>query len=77
MGSQKLLMKRQLDEYEGKIKQLIKELEDESKRHIRETNEVHDYYRGFKSNSQELEQRIHHYKQDCERATQAEREAKQ
>ena len=50
-----MLMKRQIDEYENKIKQLIKELEDESKRHIKETNEVHEYYRKFKSSAQELD----------------------
>jgi hypothetical protein len=44
-------MKRQVDEYENKIKMLIKELEDESKRHIKETNEVHEYYRGYKSSA--------------------------
>jgi soluble cytochrome b562 len=69
-------MKRQLEEYENKIKMLIKELEDESKRHIKETNEVHDYYRGFKSSAQELDQRIKHYKADCDRAIHGERESK-
>ena len=65
-----------MDEYELKIKSLIKELEDESKRHIKETHEVHEYYRGYKSSSQELEQRIKHYKADYERAVQGERESK-
>lgn len=51
VSNQKILIKRQLDEYENKIKMLIKELEDESKRHIKETNEVHEYYRGFKSSA--------------------------
>ena len=46
-----MLMKRQVDEYEGKIKKLIKEFEDDSKRHIKEINEVHEYYRGFKLTS--------------------------
>jgi hypothetical protein len=35
-------MKRQLDEYELKIKRLILEFEEESKKHIRELNEVHE-----------------------------------
>ena len=57
-------MKKQLDEYETKIKKLIIEFEDSSKKHIRELNEVHEHYRGFKSSSIELEQRIQHYKQE-------------
>jgi hypothetical protein len=68
-------MKKQLDEYESKIKKLIKEFEDESKKHIKEINEIHEYYRGFKSSSLELEQRIKMYKQDYENAVKAEREA--
>jgi hypothetical protein len=55
ISNQKILFQRQMEEYEHKIKALIKELEDESKRHIKETNEVHEYYRGYKSSSQELE----------------------
>jgi hypothetical protein len=51
-------MKRQIEEYEGKIKKLIIEFEEESKKHIRELNEVHEQYRGYKSASMELEQRI-------------------
>lgn len=30
---------------------MIKEYEEESKKHIKEINEVHEYYRGFKSSS--------------------------
>ena len=51
-------MKRQLEEYEGKVKKLILEFEEESKKHIRELNDVHEQYRGYKSTSLELEQRI-------------------
>jgi hypothetical protein len=40
-----------MEEYENKIKKLIKEFEDESKKHIKEINEVHEYYRGYKSSS--------------------------
>ncbi len=69
-------MKNQLDEYENKIKKLIKELEEESKKHIKEINELHEYYRGYKNSSKELEERIKHYKSDCERALHVEREAK-
>jgi hypothetical protein len=35
-------MKKQLDEYEMKIKKLIIEFEEESKKHIRELNDVHE-----------------------------------
>lgn len=51
-------MKKQLDEYETKIKKLILEFEEASKKHIRELNEVHEHYRGYKSSTIELEQRI-------------------
>lgn len=44
-----------MDEYENKIKKMIIEFEEESKKHIRELNEVHEQYRGFKSSSLELE----------------------
>lgn len=44
-------MKKQIEEQENKIKRLIKEFEDESKKHIKEINELHEYYRGFKSSS--------------------------
>ena len=64
VGNQKLMMKRQLDEYESKIKKLIIEFEEESKKHIRELNEVHEQYRGYKTNAMELEQRIQQYKMD-------------
>ena len=48
-------MKKQIDEYEGKVKRLIYEFEESSKKHIRELNEVHEQYRGYKSSSIELE----------------------
>lgn len=51
-------MKKQLDEYEGKIRSLILEFEEVSKKHIRELNEVHEEYRGYKTNAIELDQRI-------------------
>lgn len=44
-------MKKQIEEYENKIKRLIKEFEDESKKHIKEINGLHEYYRGFKNSS--------------------------
>lgn len=74
--AQKGLMKRQLDEYELKIKRLILEFEEESKKHIRELNEVHEQYRGYKSSSIELEQRIKQYKADATKAQEGERAAK-
>ena len=54
-GNQKVIMKKQLDEYEMKIKKLIIEFEEESKKHIRELNDVHEQYRGYKSASLEME----------------------
>ena len=58
VSNQKSIMKKQLDEYEQKIKRLIIEFEEESKKHIRELNSVHEQYRGYKSSAVELEQRI-------------------
>mmetsp|Transcript_22126 Transcript_22126/g.21328 ORF Transcript_22126/g.21328 Transcript_22126/m.21328 type:complete len:146 (+) Transcript_22126:661-1098(+) len=75
-NSQKIFMKKQLDEYESKIKKLIKEFEDESKKHINEIKDLHDHYRGYKTTSFELEQRISNYKTECEKAIKGEREAK-
>ncbi len=71
-----MVMKKQVEEYENKIKKLIKEFEDESKKHIKEINDLHEYYRGYKSASFELEQRIQNYKNDYEKAVKGEREAK-
>ena len=51
-------MKNRLEEYEDKIKKLIKEFADESMKHIKETNEIHSEYRGYKTKAEELEQRI-------------------
>ena len=76
ISGSKIIMKKQIEEYENKIKKLIKEFEDESKKHIKEINEVHEYYRGYKSQSFELEQRIQTYKNDYEKALKAERESK-
>ena len=42
VSGQKTIMKKQLDEYEVKVKRLILEFEEESKKHIRELNEVHE-----------------------------------
>jgi hypothetical protein len=48
-------MKKQVDEYEMKIKRLIIEFEEESKKHIREMNEVHEQCRLHKVQALELE----------------------
>ena len=55
---------------------MILEFEDQSKKHIKELNEVHEQYRGFKSSSIELEQRNQQYKADMQRALEAERTSK-
>ena len=70
---QKLTMKSRLEEYEDKIKKLIKEFVEECKRHIKEVNEIHEHYRGYKTRAQELEQRIEQYIKDCQYAQRAER----
>jgi hypothetical protein len=54
-ASQKQAMKKQVDEYEMKIKRLIIEFEEESKKHIRELNEVHEQCRLHKGQALELE----------------------
>ncbi len=59
--SAKTAMKSQLDDYELKVKKLIRELEDESKKHIKEINDVHDQYRGFKFQAKDLDDRIKSY----------------
>ncbi len=38
-------MKKQMDEYELKIKRLIIEFEEEAKKHIKELNDVHEQCR--------------------------------
>ena len=68
-------MKDRLEDYEEKIKKLIKEFEDESKRHIKEVNDIHYQYRGFKTKSQELEQRINSYQKEAQKSQQMERKA--
>jgi len=55
-------MRKQLDEYENKIKGLFIEFEEASKKHIRELNEVLEQQRTYKLSSHELEQRIANYK---------------
>ena len=51
----KVSLKQRVEECEDKIKELIKEFEVESKRHIKETNEIHEHYRVFQTRAQELE----------------------
>lgn len=51
-------MKKQIEEYESKFKKMIIEFEEDSKKHIKEINEIHEQYRGFKTNSLDLETRI-------------------
>lgn len=43
---------------------MIGEIETLSKKHIREINELHDHYMGFKSSAAELKTRVNIYKQD-------------
>ena len=69
-------MNGQIEKYEQKIKNLIAEQEKDSKRYIQELQETHAKYRGIQSNAAEMDSRIKMYKEDYERATQAERESK-
>ncbi len=64
IAAQKLSLKGQIDEYEAKIKGLIGEIEQLSKKHIREVNELHEHYMGFKSSAAELKTRVGIYKAD-------------
>ena len=43
---------------------MIKDLEDESKRHINEVNQIHDQYRVHKARVSELELRVENYKKE-------------
>lgn len=76
INSQKQSLKSQVDEYEQKIKSLIGDLEAQSKKHIKETNGLHEHYMGFKSSAAEMKSKISIYKSDQEAAIQSEREAK-
>ena len=69
-------MKKSIDDYEHKIRSLIKELEHESIKHIGEMNAVHEEYRGYKNKSKELEERIKRYKSDYDKAIEAERDSR-
>ena len=57
-------MKRRTDEYENKIKNLIKEFEIESKKHIKEVQDIHLSYRGFKTKALDLDAKIAQYKSE-------------
>ena len=46
------------------MRKLIRELEDESKRHIGEVNQVHEQYRDYKHSSKDMEDRAIHYRDD-------------
>lgn len=63
---QKTSLKTQVDDYERKIKNLIAELESQSKRHMKEVNEIHEQYMGYKSQAAELKTRIQIYQTDNE-----------
>ena len=46
LSSQKNTLKAQVEEYELKIKTLIGDYERESKRYIKDIQEIHEHYRG-------------------------------
>jgi len=55
-------MKGQVEEYEQKIKTLIGDYERESKRYIKDIQEIHEHYRGIQSTAAEMESRVQMYK---------------
>ena len=52
--------------YEDRIKQLLLDLEGQSKKHILEINNIHDHYRPFVNKARDLEERIRNFQNDCE-----------
>ena len=48
--------------YEDRIKALLFDLESQSRKHILEINELHDYYRPFVNQVKDLELRIKTFK---------------
>ena len=65
------------DEYESKIKNLWSEQEKKSKAYQKDIQAIHENYRGVTSTAAEMEARLNMYKSDWEKATQAERTARQ
>ena len=48
-------LRSKIDHYEAKIQNMIKEFEAESKKHIKEVNDVHHHYREFKTKSKDMD----------------------
>ena len=65
------------DEYEAKIKNLWGDQEKKSKSYQKDIQAIHENYRGITSTAAEMEARLSMYKNDWEKATQAERTARQ
>lgn len=65
------------DEYEAKIKNLWSDQEKKSKSYQKDIQAIHENYRGITSTAAEMEARLSMYKNDWEKATQAERTARQ
>ncbi len=72
-NSHKQQMKKQMDEYELKIKRLIIEFEEEAKKHIKELNDVHEQCRQHKSQVLDLDQKLSLTRQEAHRAQTTER----
>lgn len=62
--------------YEDRIKALLQDLEESSRKHIKELNDLHEHYRGYVIQAKDLEDRIRGYQTDCEAALRGERELK-
>lgn len=66
-------LQNKLDEYIEKYKKQIDIFEEKSMKHIKDTNEIHGHYRGYKTKAIELEARIGQYRHE---AKQSQREAR-
>ena len=75
LAQSKVSSKMQIDEYELKIKSLIHELEDESKKHISEVQQIHDHYRAQQQANFHAEQKMREMEGQVQHVAQREAEA--
>ena len=47
--------------FEDRIKSLLQDLEDSSKKHIKEINDLHEYYRNYVIKAKDLEEKVKGY----------------
>ena len=63
-------------DYDDRVRQLLIDLERQSKEHILELNKVQQEYHQYVVRSKEMEERCKTYQSDAERAIQSEREVR-